>query len=427
MVIGVNYRTAPVAVRERFWISEGRRGEALAQLSRAEGIDEVAVLATCNRTEFFLWTHDASAASGSVLNFLTREYGLKLCDWKHFYRKLDEQALSHIFRVAAGLDSMVIGEPEIVAQVKSAWAQAQEAGTTGRFLDAVLQKALTVSKKVRNETAIGSAAVSVPHAAVELARQIFGSLKDRKVLLMGAGKMSETAARYLIKNGANDVRVMNRTLEHAEELARTLKGAAFPLEQRLAQVREADVVISSTSSAQVILTREEMEEIAEQRDGAPLLLVDIAVPRDIDPAVRQVPGVFLYDIDELEQVTTRNEAARQNAAAEAERIVSEEAREFRNKLAAERVVPTIVALRGRLDEICRQELEAFKEAAGPLPDEQLSAMEMLTSRITQRIASSLARELKEAPEQGEQDRMREAVQRLFQLELLEKEAAGARN
>ena len=197
MVIGVNYRTAPVAVRERFWISEGRRYEALVQLARSEAIDEVAVLATCNRTEFILWTRDASAASGSVLNFLTREYELKLSEWKHFYRKMGEQALAHIFRVACSLDSMMIGEPEIVAQVKAAWALAQQVGTSGRFLDAVLQKALTVSKRVRNETAIGSASVSVPHAAVELAKQIFGSLKNRKVLLLGAGKMSEAAARYL--------------------------------------------------------------------------------------------------------------------------------------------------------------------------------------------------------------------------------------
>jgi glutamyl-tRNA reductase len=427
MVIGVNYHTAPVAVRERFWISEPRRYEALVQLSHAEAIDEVAVLATCNRTEFILWTRDAAAASGSVLNFLTHEYGLRLCEWKHFYRKIDEQALTHVFRVASGLDSMVIGEPEIEAQVKSAWALAQQVGTAGRFLDALFQKALAVGKRVCNETAVASAAVSVPHAAVELAKQIFGSLKDRKVLLLGAGKMSETAARYLIKNGANDVRVINRTLENAQKLARALNGRAFPFEERLGQVREADVVISSTSCPQVILTREETEKIVEQRDGAPLLLVDIALPRDIDPAVREVPGVFLYNIDELEQVTHKNEGERMLAAAEAEKLVTEETRGFRAKLAAERVVPTIVALRGRLDEICRQELEAFKQEAGPLSEEQASSLETLAARITQRISNSLASELKEHPEKVDQDRMTEAVQRLFHLEQLEKAVAETRN
>jgi glutamyl-tRNA reductase len=427
MVIGVNYRTAPVAVRERFWISEPRRCEALVQLSRAEAVDEVAVLATCNRTEFILWTRDAATASGSVLNFLTREYGLRLSEWKHFYRKIDEQALAHVFRVASSLDSMAVGEPEIMAEVKSAWALARQVGTAGRFLDALFQKALTVSKRVRNETAVASAAVSVPHAAVELAKQIFGSLKDRKVLLLGAGKMSETVARYLINNGANDVRVINRTLESAQELARTLNGRAFPFEERLGQVREADVVISSTSCPHAILTREETEAIAAQRDGAPLLLVDIALPRDIDPAVRAVPGVFLYDIDELEQVTRKNEGERMLAAAEAEKLVTEETRVFRAKLAAERVVPTIVALRGRLEEICRQELEAFKQGAGPLSPEQASSLETLASRITQRISNSLARELKEHPEKVEQDRMTDAVQRLFHLEQLEETLAGTRH
>jgi glutamyl-tRNA reductase len=427
MVIGVNHHTAPVAVRERFWISEPRRYEALVQLSHGEAIDEVAVLATCNRTEFILWTRDAAAASGSVLNFLTREYGLKLSEWKHFYRKIDEQALAHVFRVASSLDSMMIGEPEMAVQVKSAWVLAQQVGTSGRFLDAVFQKALTVSKRVHNETAVDSASVSVPYAAVELAKQIFGSLKDRKVLLLGAGKMSEAVARYLTENGANDVRVINRTLENAQEVARVLNGRAFPMEERLAQVCEADVVISSTSCPHAILTREETENIAAQRDGAPLLLVDIALPRDIDPAVRDVPGVFLYDIDELEQVTKKNEGERKLAVADADKIVTEETRVFRAKLAAERVVPTIVALRGRLDEICRQELEAFKQGAGPLSEEQISSLETLASRITQRLSNSLARELKDLPEKVEQDRMTEAVQRLFHLEQLEKVVAGIRS
>ncbi len=427
MVIGVNYQTAPVEVRERFWISEARRCEALVQLSKAEGIDEVAVLATCNRTEFILWTHDAATASGSVLNFLTREYGLRLCEWKHFYRKIDQQALAHVFRVAASIDSMMIGDPGIVAQVKAAWSLAQQVGTTGRFLDAVLQKALTVSKRVRNETAISSSALSVPYAAVELARQIFGELKDRKVLLLGAGKMSETAARYLIKQGVADLRVTNRTLDKAQELATELNAKAVPFEDRLKQLVEADVVISSTASPDVILGREEIEKVVAQRDGAPLLLVDIAVPRDIDPAVRDVAGVFLYDIDQLEKVTKTNDGECKVSAGDAESIVAEEARLFRAKLAAERVVPTIVALRGRLDEICRQEIESYKQESGGLTEEELNMLVTLGARITQRISNSLARELKDLPETVEQDRMTQAVQRLFHLEMLAQAVAGTRN
>ena len=264
---------------------------------------------------------------------------------------------------------------------------------------------------------------------MELSKQIFGNLNDRKVLLLGAGKMSETAARYLIKNGANDVRVINRTLDNAQQLAQELKGTAYSFEQRISQLRAADVVISSTSCPHLVLTREEVEQIAEKRDGAPLLLVDIAVPRDIDPAVRELEsqGVFLYDIDDLEKVVNKNEGERRQAAADAESIILDESRLFRAKLAAERVVPTIVALRGRLNEICRQELESFRRESGPFTDEQFAVLETLTGRITQRISGSLARELKEVPEKQEQDRMTAAVQRLFHLEQLEKAVVGATN
>src|SRR5271169_6606919 len=224
MVVGLNYRTAPVAVREHFWIGESRRYEALVQLSRAEGIEEVIVMATCNRTEFWLWANDVTLAANSVMRLLAAEYGLKLCEWKHFYRLLDEAALLHIFRVASSLDSMVVGEPQVVSQVKDAWIQSQKAGATDRFLDAVLQKALTVSDRVRRETAIGSAAVSIPNAAVELARQIFGTLENKKILLIGAGEMSELSARGLLSHGGNSVTVVNRTFENAAELAAKVGG-----------------------------------------------------------------------------------------------------------------------------------------------------------------------------------------------------------
>src|SRR5271167_3641319 len=265
MVVGLNYRTAPVAVRERFWISENRRYEALVQLSRAEGIEEVIVMATCNRTEFWLWADEVTLAANSVMRLLAAEYGLKLCEWKHFYRLLDEAALVHIFRVASSLDSMVVGEAQVVSQVKEAWKQAQKLGSTGRFLDAVLQKALTVSKRVRSETAIGNAAVSIPYAAVELTRQIFGTLENKKVLLLGAGKMSELSARGLLNHGASSVRVINRTVEHAAELAAKLGGVAIPFEERWQHMAEADIIISSTSCPHTILSREEAELMVRGR------------------------------------------------------------------------------------------------------------------------------------------------------------------
>ncbi len=424
MVIGVNFRTAPVAIRERFWISESRRCEALVHLGRSEGIQEVIVLATCNRTEFVLWADDPSLAANSVLRFLSSEYGLKLCEWSHFYRLLDEAALVHIFRVTSSLDSMILGEPQIVSQIKGAWQQAQKVGTTGRFLDAVLQKALSVSKRVRTETAIGNASVSVPYAAVQTARSLFGSLEGRRVILLGAGKMSELSARYLVKSGTKSVDVLNRTYEHAVELAEKLGGTAIPFEERWPHLLEADILISSTSCPHFVLGREEAQRLAVERKHRPMCLVDIAVPRDIDPGVRHVEGMFLYDIDDLERTVDQNAAEREVAAAEAEKIISAEATGFRGKLLAERVVPTILALRQRLDQICRQELESFCEEVGPFPRDQEQMFEAVTSRITKRIAGLMARELKELPEKEEQEQMTAAVQRLFHLQEQQTAAAG---
>ena len=427
MVVGLNYRTAPVEVRERFWISENRRYEALVQMARAEGIDEVIVMATCNRTEFWLWANDVTLAANSVMRLLGAEYGLKLCEWKHFYRLLDEAALLHIFRVASSLDSMVVGEPQVVSQVKQAWQLAQKLGTTGRFLDAVLQKALTVSKRVRSETAIGNAAVSIPYAAVELARQIFGTLENKKVLLLGAGKMSELSARGLLNHGASSVCVVNRTLEHATDLAAKLNGAAIPFEERWQHMADADIMISSTSCPHTILSREEAEAMVRNRHDRPLVIVDIAMPRDIDASVGEVTGIFLYDLDDLENVVDHNAAERATAAAAAEKILAAEAQGFRRKLMAERVVPTIVALRQRLDEICRQEVDAFRQENGPFSKDQDEMLTAMMSRMTQRIAGSLARELKELPEKVEQEQMTAAVQRLFHLTTPQAALAGTRS
>jgi len=427
MVVGLNHRVAPVAVRERFWISEERRYEVLVQLARAEGIEEVVVLATCNRTEFLLWADDPSLAANSVFRLLSSEYGLKLKEWEHFYRLLDDSALLHIFRVASSLDSMVLGEPQIASQLKAAWEQAKKVGSTGRFLDAVLQKAMTVSKRVRSETAIGNSAVSVPYAAVELAQQILGSLDGKKILLMGAGKMSELSARGLLNNGAASVIVLNRTYEHATELATKLGGIAVPFEDRWQNLVGADVVISSTSCPHTILGREEAELIARERKQQPLVIVDIALPRDIDPQVREVEGIFLYDIDDLDKVVKHNAGERAAAAADAQKIVEAEALGFRRKLLAERVVPTIIALRSRLDEICRQELDSFRQECGPFDKDEDQMLQAVTSRMMQRIAGSLARELKELPERIEQEQLTAAVHRLFHLETPKPALAGATN
>ncbi len=439
MVVGLNYRTAPMAVREHFWIPGNRRYEALVQLSRAEGVEEAMVMATCNRTEFWLWANEVTLAENSVMRLLGAEYGLKLCEWKHFYRLLDEAALLHIFRVASSLDSMVVGEPQVVAQVQEAWTQARKMGATGRFLDAVLEKALAVSQRVHSETAIGGTAVSIPYAAVELARQNFGTLENKKVILLGAGKMSEILARGLLTQGANSMRVtvINRTLAHAAKLAAAIGGVAVPFEERWQPMAEADIIFSSTSSVRTIVSREEVESLIRERTthdrgrenndqdkDHPLVIVDLAMPRDVDTEVRHVKGVFLYDLDDLENVDDHHADERRAAAADAQKILQAEAPGFRRKLMAERLVPTIVALRLRLDEICRQELDAFRQENGPFSQDQDEMLNAIMSRMTQKIAGSLARELREFPEKVAQEQMTSALRRLFHLQTAEPATAG---
>jgi glutamyl-tRNA reductase len=427
MVIGLNHRTAPLAMRERFWISENRRYEVLRLLQSAEGIEEVVVLSTCCRTEFLVWASEPTLAANSLLHFLAVEHGLKLSEWEHFYRLLDEAALSQIFRVTSGLDSLVLGEPQIVSQVKAAWEQARTVGAAGRFLNAVLEKALDVSHQVRHETAIEKLAVSIPTAALDLARHIFGSLEGRRVLLLGTGKMSELSARQMAENGAGSVVVIDQSATRAKELAEKLGGTAASLADRWKCMLRADIVISATGCPHVVLTREEAERIAIERNRVALVILDIGMPRDVEPDVRRVDGILLYDLEGLERAVRNNAEEHASAAAEAEKIVVAEAQAFRVKLQAESVVPTIVALRHRLDQICRQELESFIEERGPFTREQDQSLHAITAQVIQKIASSLARELKELPEKEEQEKMTAAVTRLFHLEPPKQALAGTRS
>ena len=425
MVIGLNHRTAPLAMRERFWISENRRYEVLRQLKSGEGIEEVVVLSTCCRTEFLLWAGEPTVAANSLLNFLGTEHGLKLSEWQHFYRLLDESALNHIFRVTSGLDSLVISEPQIVPHVESAWEQARTVGAAGPFLNLTLKTALTVAQRVRSETAIGDTLVSVPTAAFQLARQIFGTLDGRRVLLLGAGETSELSARLMKENGAGPVVVIDQSPARACEVAEKLGGTAATLADRWKCMLRADIVISSTGCPHVVLTREEAERITAERNRVALVIMDIGMPRDVDPEVRRVDGILLYDLEGLERLLKNEVADRAVVAAEAEKIVAAEAQAFRGKLQAESVVPTIVALRRRLEEISRQELESFIEERGPFTREQDLSLHAITAKVLQKIASSLARELKELPEKEEQEQMTAAVTRLFHLEPPKQALAGA--
>ncbi len=424
MVIGLNHRTAPIAMRERFWIGESRRYEVLRQLKNAEGVEEIVVLSTCCRTEFLLWANEPTLAANSVLQFLGAEHGLKLTEWQHFYRLLDEAALIHIFRVAAGLDSMTLCGPDISPHLASAREQAHAVGATGRFLNSVLDRAMQVSGRVRSEGILGSGTVSIPAAMFELSREIFGEVQGRRILLLGASDTTEASARYLLERGAGSVVVIDQSTQRAADLAQKLGATAATLADRWKSMLVADIVITSTGCPHVVLSREEAERIAAERNRVALVIIDLGMPRDIDPDVRRVDGILLYDFEGLER-TVANAARDQSAVlAKAEKILAAEAQAFRSQLQAESTVPTIVALRQRLNEICRQDLDSFIQERGPFTREQDQLLHAITAQLIQKIASSLARELKELPEKEEQERMTAAVTRLFHLHPPEKALAG---
>ena len=427
MVIGLNHRTAPLAMRERFCIGENRRYEVLRQLKSAEGIEEVAVLSTRCRMEFIVWASEPTLAANSLLQFLSSDCGLKLSEWQHFYRLLDEAALAHIFRVTAGLDSLFLGEPQVVSQVESAWQQARTVGAAGPFLNSTLSKALEVSLKVRSETAIGKLAVSIPTAALVLAREIFGTLENRRVLLLGTDEICEQSVRYMMGHGAGSVVVVDQSPARAREMAEKLGGTEAPLSERWKCLVRADIVITATGCPHVVLTREEAERIAEERNRVALVVLDIGMPRDVDPDVRRVDGILLYDLEGLERAVQNKTEEQDAATVEADKIVAEEVQAFRIQMQAQSTVPTIVALRQRLEEICRQELESFTEDRGPFTREQDQSLHAITQQVIQKIASSLARELKEVPEKEEQERMTAAVTRLFHLATPKQALAGTRS
>lgn len=396
VVVGLSHRTAPVEVRERFWMTGCRQSEVLSMLSQGEGIEEVLVFSTCNRTEFVVWG-DATLAVNSILRLLTAEYDLKLQEWNSFYRLLDEQALAHAFRVSSGLDSMCIGEQQIARQVNTAWQQARNLGCTGQHLDTVLRKALAVRRRVRKETPLGSHFVSPAHAALRLADQIFGSVVSRNIVVLGAGRVAEATARAFLTQGAS-VCVINRSENRAKDVAQRVGGPAGALqaaafEEGEEHLAKADLVISATAAPRFCFSAEDMKCLVAKRQGRKLVMIDLALPRDIDPAVREFDGVLLYDLEDLERAVEPRIGTRAGEA-EAEKIVLAEVHGFRKQLIAGGAGPELTALRLRIDEICRQELESFRLERGPFPKDQDRLIAAVTARITNKIAGSLARELK---------------------------------
>ncbi len=413
LLLGENHKTAPVEVRERLAIPESRLAEATRRLAQHPGIDEGMVLSTCNRVELL-----AASANGSadLRRFLREYFSTDVTPYEpHLYEHREREAVRHLFRVASSLDSMIVGEPQILGQVKGAYVTARAVGAVHSQLDALITRAFAVAKRVRTETAVGSSAVSVASAAVELAKRIFGTLVGKTVYLVGAGKMSELAARHLMAQGASAIFVANRTHERAASLAGRFGGQAILFEQLYETCDRADIVITSTGASHALFHREHGELFLHRRKNRPMFFIDIAVPRDVDPEMNQLDGIFVYDIDDLQAIVAGHVADRRREAERAEAIVTLEVERFLARLDAQVVVPTIVSLQEQMETIRQAEIDRVRGRLGKLTPEQEQAVEALSHGIVNKILHAPITTLKTAAREPEATTVIDVIRRLFNL------------
>jgi glutamyl-tRNA reductase len=406
VLVGTSHHHAPVELRERVAL-DSDRGAALAAVLAANG-GEAVCLSTCNRTELYVAAPDIDAAEQAAVAALA---GLEPEVEPALYRLHDHAAALHLFRVAAGLDSLVPGEGEIVGQVRAA----HDAGTTGPLLDRVFRQALHVGRKVRAQTAIGETPASVSSAAAALAEQVFGDLEGRSILLVGAGKISEQAAKNLLSRRARIAFVANRTLDHAADLAERFGAEPLPLDRLEEQLATADVVVSSTSAPGYVLDAPLVERVLRQRRGRQLLLIDLAVPRDLDPAIHDLDGCYLYDIDDLQAIVTETLTGRRGETERAEAIVAAESEKFREWQASLEIVPAIASLRARAEEIREAELRKAESVLARLDESQRSAVEAITTQIVNKLLHLPTVRMKQAAAAADGVIYADAVRHLFGL------------
>lgn len=393
VLVGVNHNTAPLDVRERLAIPAGRLADATLSLSSVAGIREGLILSTCNRVEILTIQEEGS----DVLRFLHEYFAVPAATIRpHLYEFREREAVRHLFRVASSLDSMVIGEPQILGQVKESYTVARDVGAIsgsshgGGQLDRLLQSAFTVAKKVRTETHIGSNSVSIASVAVDLARKIFGSLAGKTVMMVGAGKMSELAVRHLVGHGASHLLLSNRTQERAERIATEfhkpgVEVEVIPFENLYEQAARADIVITSTGSTQQIFTKAHGQQLLQKRRGRPMFFIDIAVPRDVDPKMNEVEGCFVYDIDDLSQVAAGHQADRHREAAAAEKIIADEVTRYQQRLRTLDAVPAILALQETAESLRQAELARAAKVLASLTPDQREAVEAMTRSLTNKL------------------------------------------
>ncbi len=417
VVVGLNYRTAPIEVRERFAIADEDLPEALRQLKSTQSVLEGTIVATCNRTEIYVVLDRLHMCGHYIRNFMEQWFGISREEFtQHLYIYEDEQAIEHLFRVSCGLDSMVLGETQILGQVKRAFQLAQENKATGTWFNMLFKQAVTLGKRAHAETMIGESAVSISYAAVELGKRIFGAFHNKTIMILGAGKMSELTVKHLYANGAAEVIVANRTIGRAQELAHKFDGTACTIEEGLQRLHEVDILISSTGAQGYVLGQDVISSSMKQRKSRPLFMIDIAVPRDIHPSVAEVSNVFLYDIDDLEGIVESNMAMRRAEAIKIERMVREEIEVFQQWLKTLGVKPVIRALQERGARIHEDTLESLFNKLPELDERQRKVISRLTKSIVNQMNHDPINRIKEmAAEKNGADTL-ELFTRMFALE-----------
>jgi len=417
VVIGLNYRTAPVEVRERFAISPERLPEAHREMKAWKSILECVIVGTCNRTELYAVVDREHWCTKHVRDFMEAWFGVpKETFAPYIYVYEDDEAKRHLFRVASGLDSMVIGETQILGQVRDAFLLAQQERTTGTIFNMLFKQAVTVAKRAHAETAIGENAVSVSYAAVELGKRIFGSFDGKNVLIVGAGKMSELTVKHLHASGAGRVSVTNRTFERAEELAAKFGGRAYRYESLPSLVADADVVITSTGSKDPILTKADVEAAMKGRASRPLFMIDIAVPRDLAPDIHDVPNVYLYDIDDLEGIVEANMELRKQESAKIEAMIDDELRAFDTWYRSLGVGPVIRALQSKAAGIHAETMESLKNKLPDLTERELKIIHKLTKSMMNQMMHDPIQRVKEMAPERNGDEALEYLTKFFALE-----------
>ena len=416
VIVGLSHNTAPVEIREKLAFAPTSMERPLRQMLDLPTIAEGLIVSTCNRVELCAATKEPEAAMMALRRFLAEYHEITPEEIKDkLYDYQGEDAIRHLFRVASSLDSMVLGEPQILGQIKTAYAYAAEFKTAGLILNRFLHKAFSVAKRVRTETGIASNAVSVSFAAVELARKIFDRLDNKSVMIIGAGEMCELAARHFVSNGISKVLVTNRTFERAEKMAAEFQGKAVHFDSFVEHLVEVDIIMTSTGAPNFILGKRQMEEVIKRRKNRPMFLIDIAVPRDIDPKVNNIDNIYLYDVDDLQGVVQANLKERKKEANKAEAIIEQEIGQFHQWLGNLEVKPTVIALRQKLEEIRKQELEKTFSNLKDLSTKQRKGIEAMAGAIINKVLHQPTAVLKRTQNDTSGEDYVDAVRALFDL------------